>query len=78
MSASGEPGTSGPREVADEKDPRTTRAERVADALIDDNAHAVESLEGVRLLMALAYLMGERDGSLETMTHVRAELSKLV
>jgi 5'(3')-deoxyribonucleotidase len=63
--------------VNDEKDPRTTRAERVADALIDDNAHAVESLEGVRLLVALAYLTGERDGSIETMTYVRAELSKL-
>jgi hypothetical protein len=53
------------------------RAEATAERLMDENAIAVESHEGVRLLLALAYLHGDRDGAEAAMAFMRAELGKL-
>jgi hypothetical protein len=56
----------------------TLKAERVAQDLMDANALAIESHEGVRLLLALAYLMGERDGADAAIRYMTDELRKIV
>jgi hypothetical protein len=56
----------------------TLKAERVARDLMDANALAIESHEGVRLLLALAYLMGELDGGDASIRVMADGLRKLV
>lgn len=53
------------------------RAERAADKILEQGGMAIDSLQGVRLMLCLAYHEGVMDGSEATVQILRAELSKL-
>lgn len=52
-------------------------AERYADQVLDEFSEAADTLEGVRLLIARAWLEGSVKGSEETAAIFRAELERL-
>lgn len=53
-----------------------THAEMYADLLLDKHSEVADTLEGVRMLIAMAWLEGSLRGSDEAMTLLRRELEK--
>lgn len=53
------------------------RAERAADKILEQGGLAVDSLEGVRLMLCLAYHEGVMDGSEDAVTILRNELARI-
>ncbi len=54
-----------------------SKAEMVADDLIDRYSLAADTLEGVRSLLMIAYLEGSMSGSDATLAILRGEVAKL-